>query len=152
MIHEILTTLAAVGSVLGNLADGVAEPDPETLRTALEQAERLSALATDLLDLARVDAGKAVLSTEPVPLRELLERAVAEAGFSSRDVTYAVQVEPRDLTASADPARLRQLVANLLENASRHSPSAGQVRLTAARSEAHPSELQSQMRTPHPVS
>ncbi|HEY9563366.1 MAG TPA: DUF4153 domain-containing protein, partial [Nocardioides sp.] len=130
--HEIRTPLAALCAVLENLADGVAEPDPETLRTALEQAERLSALATDLLDLARVDAGKAVLSTEPVPLRELLERAVAEAGFSSRDVTYAVQVEPRDLTASADPARLRQLVANLLDNASRHSPSAGQVRLTAA--------------------
>lgn len=92
--HEIRTPLAALCAVLENLADGVAEPDPETLGTALEQAERLSALATDLLDLARVDAGKAALSTEPVPLRDLLERAVAEAGFSSRDVTYAVQVEP----------------------------------------------------------
>ena len=57
--HELRTPLAALCAVLENLADGVAEPDPVALRTALDQAERLSALASDLLDLARVDAGEA---------------------------------------------------------------------------------------------
>ena len=59
--HELRTPLAALCAVLENLVDGVGEPDPATLRTALDQAERLSALASDLLDLARVDAGAAPL-------------------------------------------------------------------------------------------
>ena len=64
--HELRTPLAALCAVLENLVDGVAEPDPVALRTALDQAERLSALASDLLDLARVDAGAARLSTTQV--------------------------------------------------------------------------------------
>jgi hypothetical protein len=131
--HELRTPLTALCAVLENLVDGVAEPDPTTLRTALDQAERLSALASDLLDLARVDAGKAKLSTTPVPVRELLDRSVAEAEVGGREVQYEVQVTPPDLTVPADLSRLHQLVANLLDNASRHSPAGGVVRITAAK-------------------
>ncbi len=126
--HELRTPLAALCAVLENLVDGVAEPDPVALRTALDQAERLSALASDLLDLARVDAGAARLSTTQVPVLELLERAVAEARVVGREVRYDVRVTPADLTVPADPARLHQLIANLLDNASRHSPAGGVVR------------------------
>ena len=129
--HELRTPLAALCAVLENLVDGVAEPDPVTLRTALDQAERLSTLASDLLDLARVDAGEAPLSTTAVPVLELLVRAVAEARVAGREVTYDVRVTPLALTTRADPARLHQLVANLLDNASRHSPAGGVVRSTA---------------------
>ncbi|GAW51890.1 MULTISPECIES: DUF4153 domain-containing protein [unclassified Nocardioides] len=129
--HELRTPLAALCAVLENLADGVSEPDPVALRTALDQAERLSALASDLLDLARVDAGVTPLSTARVPVRDLLERAVAEARVAGRQVEYDVRVTPPGLVAGADPARLHQLVANLLDNASRHSPAGGVVRVTA---------------------
>ncbi|MCD4524716.1 DUF4153 domain-containing protein [Nocardioides sp. cx-173] len=130
--HELRTPLAALCAVLENLADGVAEPDPVALRTALDQAERLSALASDLLDLARVDAGQAPLATAAVPVRDLLERAVAEARATAREVTYDVRVSPPSLSVEADPDRLHQLVANLLDNASRHSPREGVVTVTAA--------------------
>ncbi|WP_243058153.1 DUF4153 domain-containing protein [Nocardioides sp. SR21] len=129
--HELRTPLAALYAVLENLADGVAEPDPETLRVALGQAERLSALASDLLDLARVDAGEAHLSTAEVPVVVLLENAVAEARATGRDVRYDVRVTPPTLAVTADPARLLQLVTNLLDNASRHSPAGGVVRVSA---------------------
>ncbi|HEU4511922.1 MAG TPA: DUF4153 domain-containing protein [Nocardioidaceae bacterium] len=129
--HELRTPLAALCAVLENLADGVAEPDPVSLRAALDQAERLATLASDLLDLARVDAGKAQLSTTQVPVLELLERAVAEARVAGREVKYDVSTTPPALTVPADPARLHQLVANLLDNASRHSPAGGIVRVTA---------------------
>jgi signal transduction histidine kinase len=129
--HELRTPLAALCAVLENLVDGVAEPDPVALRTALDQAERLSALASDLLDLARVDAGEARLSTKKVPVQELLERAVAEARVSGREVRYDVLVTPPTLIVPADPARLHQLIGNLLDNASRHSPAGGVVRITA---------------------
>jgi two-component system sensor histidine kinase BaeS len=129
--HELRTPLAALCAVLENLVDGVAEPDPVALRTALDQAERLAALASDLLDLARVDAGEATLSTTQVPVRTLLERSVAEAKVGGREVRYDVSVTPPELTVPADLSRLHQLVSNLLDNASRHSPASGVVRLIA---------------------
>ena len=128
--HELRTPLAGLCALLENLVDGVAPRDPASLTTALEQAERTSHLVEDLLDLSRVEAGKAPLSPEPVPVRPLLDDAVAEAGVLGRDVSYDVRVEPADLVVHADPARLRQLVANLLDNASRHSPAGGRVGVT----------------------
>ena len=129
--HELRTPLAALCALLENLADGVAEPDPATLRAALEQGERMTALVTDLLDLSRVDAGKAPLDLRDVGVEPLLEAAVAELRISGREVTYAVQVSPSGLSVKGDRARLRQLVANLLDNASRHSPPGGTVTIRA---------------------
>ncbi len=130
--HELRTPLAGLRAVLENLVDGVGLSDPDSLAAALRQAERLSALVEDLLDLARVDAGKAPLSPEPVAVTALLEEAVAEARVLGREVDFEVLVAPVDLEVRADPARLRQLVANLLDNAARHSPAGGSVRVTAA--------------------
>ena len=131
--HELRTPLAALCAVLENLVDGVAPRDPDSLAAALAQAERMGRLVEDLLDLARVDAGKAPLTPEPIPIGSLLANAVAEARVLGRAVEYDVRVDPADLVVRADPARLRQLVANLLDNASRHSPAGGTVLVTAAR-------------------
>lgn len=128
--HELRTPLAALSGLLENLVDGVAPTDPASLESALAQTERLSGLVADLLDLARVDAGKAPLSPAPVPLAPLLAASVAEAEALGRAVTYDVRV-PEDLVVHADPDRLHQLVANLLDNASRHSPAGGVVRVGA---------------------
>lgn len=135
--HELRTPLAALSAVLENLADGVSEPDPTTLRAALAQGERMTALVTDLLDLSRVDAGKEPLAYEDVDLKALLESAVAEIQVGGRDVSYEVDVSPPDLVVKGDAARLRQLVANLLDNASRHSPPDGIVTLRAAATDVH---------------
>lgn len=125
--HELRTPLAGLRAVLENVVDGVVPDDPAVLATALAQAERMSGLVEDLLDLARVDAGKAPLAARAVPLASLLTDAVAAAEALGRGVTYDVHVEPSGLVVTADPARLHQLVANLLDNASRHSPSGGVV-------------------------
>ncbi|MDQ4055432.1 MAG: DUF4173 domain-containing protein [Actinomycetota bacterium] len=129
--HELRTPLTALCALLENLVDGLADPDPATLRAALDQGERMTGLVTDLLDLSRVDAGKAPLAREDVEVAPLLEAAVAESRVGGRDVSYVVQVSPPDLTVQGDPARLRQLVANLLDNASRHSPPGGTVTVRA---------------------
>lgn len=133
--HELRTPVSALRAVLENLVDGVSRPDHATLVTALQQTERLGRLVDDLLDLSRVDAGITPLAREPVRLREFLAAAVDEARVSAdqlgREVTHRVSVEPEDLVVDADPARLHQLVANLLDNASRHSPRGGLVTVTA---------------------
>jgi two-component system sensor histidine kinase BaeS len=131
--HELRTPVSALRAVLENLVDGVGQPDQATLQAALDQTERLSGLVTDLLDLSRVDAGIAPLAREPVALLGFLDDTVAEARLSRRLVTYVVRVDPADLTVVGDRSRLHQLVANLLDNAGRHSPAGGTVTVVARR-------------------
>jgi hypothetical protein len=81
--HELRTPLAGLIAVLENLEDGVVPADPDGIRTALTQAERLSALVGDLLDLSRVEAGVAVLADDEVPVTDLL-RARGRRGDDAR--------------------------------------------------------------------
>ncbi len=133
--HELRTPLTAQRALLENLVDGVGVPDQATLQTALSQSERLSALVADLLDLSRLDAGAARLTPSQVSVAALVHAATDEARLSGREVRYAVDV-PDALSVQADEARLAQVVANLLDNAARHSPVGGTV-TTTAREEAH---------------
>jgi len=128
--HELRTPVSALQAVLENLVDGVGSPTPETLRAALEQTGRLSRLVNDLLDLSRVDAGITTLDREDVALEQFLDDAIEAARLSGHPVRYAVATDP-DLSVRADRARLHQLVANLLDNAGRHSPPDGTVSLKA---------------------
>ena len=125
--HELRTPVAALQAVLENVVDGVTPPDPATMAAALAQVERLGTLVRELLDLSRVEAGQVPLQRQDVRLAELVEAAVAEARLADRGVTYDVRVDPPGATVRADPARLHQVVANLLDNASRHSPPQGVV-------------------------
>lgn len=128
--HELRTPLAAQRAVLENVVDGVVRPDDQVLRTALAQSERLSALVEDLLDLSRIDGGSRPLHLADVTVRDLLTRCVAESDVGGRAVRLQVEVAG-DLRVRADEARLHQVVANLLDNATRHGPTGGTVRLAA---------------------
>jgi two-component system sensor histidine kinase BaeS len=131
--HELRTPLTALVAVLENLDDGVTAPDPASISVALGQAERLSTLVADLLDLSRVDAGVVALDRGEVGVLDLVGEAVAEARAGGREVSFDVRVEPEDLTVHADASRLHQLLANLLDNAARHSPTGGTVRVWVGR-------------------
>jgi signal transduction histidine kinase len=138
--HELRTPITALNGVLENLVDGVAKPDPATLKTALQQTERLGRLVSELLDLSRIDAGAFPLQLEEFDLELLLEEVAAEAGVTAaatgRGVRFAVDVQPPGATAVADRGRLYQVVVNLLDNAVRHGPSGGEVRVRAQAREA----------------
>jgi signal transduction histidine kinase len=131
--HELRTPVSALRAVLENLVDGVAQPDPATLQAALAQTERLGDLVSDLLDLSRVDAGITPLSPHPVEVGPFLGDVVQEAGLAGHPVHYLLEVDPVDLVVLADRARLHQLMANLLDNAGRHSPPDGTVAVRAYR-------------------
>ena len=129
--HELRTPLTAQQALLENLVDGVIAPDDAALQQALHQSERLSGLVTDLLDISRDDGRGAPVRPEQLRVRELLDRAVGEADLQARSVVVTAVVEPEDLTVTADGGRLQQVLANLVDNALRHSPDGGTVGLVA---------------------
>ncbi|MEU7896933.1 DUF4153 domain-containing protein [Nonomuraea sp. NPDC049152] len=130
--HELRTPITGLRAVLENVVDGVSVADPVTMGTALAQTERLGRLVAQLLDLSRLDSGVRLLEAEPVALEPLLEQAAREAAMARDDVTIT-PVCARGLVVRADPDLLAQVLANLLDNAVRHSPRSGLVTLSAHR-------------------
>jgi signal transduction histidine kinase len=131
--HELRTPITALRAVLENLVDGVEPADPETLRTMLRQVERLGTLVAQLLDLSRLESGAVPLQRRSFELRPLLDEAAGETRLRTTDVSVAVSVDPAGATADGDPARMHQVLTNLLDNAVRHSPAGGTVELRATR-------------------
>jgi signal transduction histidine kinase len=130
--HELRTPIGALQALLENLADGVEPPDRATLRVALAQTERLGRLVAQLLDLSRMESGTLPLRPVRFPVRPLLEQALRECALGEPvSVRLKVCVQPGDLAAQGDPERVHQVVANLLDNAVRHSPPDGRVWLSA---------------------
>ncbi|WP_458318439.1 ATP-binding protein [Mycolicibacterium brisbanense] len=134
--HELRTPITALRAVLENVVDGVVEPDAETMRMALSQTERLGELVTDLLDLSRIEGGAIPLQVSWFDVDEFLHDAVEHVSVSASTVPVDIRVSPPDLKAVADPARLRQVVVNLVDNAIRHSPAGGSVTVRASRGPA----------------
>ena len=133
--HELRTPITALQAVLENLVDGVTEPDHQTFETMLTQVERLGRLVKQLLDLSRLESGAVPLDRTAFRVQPLLEHAVRETQLHAPEVPVQVSVDARDLTADGDPERVHQVVANLLENAVRHTPRGGIVEVVARRND-----------------
>ncbi|GAA0810920.1 sensor histidine kinase [Spirilliplanes yamanashiensis] len=135
--HELRTPITALRGLLENVVDGVAQPSPAEMRTALAQTERLGRLVAELLDLSRLDAGVVPMQRETIAVAGFLRQVVAEARVNAagggRDVRFELDVRDERLTVPGDPERLHQVFANLLDNAARHSPPGGTVRVRVER-------------------
>jgi signal transduction histidine kinase len=124
------------------MADGDSEADPETMRTSLAQTERLGRLVDHLLDLSRLDNGVVPLHARRFEVWPYLAGVLKEAnmskgsGHARTDVHLHLDVSPPELTAHADAERLHQVVANLIDNAVKHSPAHGRVTVRARQGEA----------------
>jgi signal transduction histidine kinase len=129
--HELRTPITALQAKLENLVDGVEEADPETLQTMLSQVERLGRLVQQLHDLSRLESGALPLERREFDVEPMLQHAVRELQLQAPNVNLTVDVEPDDLVLDADAERLHQVVANLVENAVRHSPPEGTVSVAA---------------------
>ncbi|WP_459550145.1 HAMP domain-containing sensor histidine kinase [Nocardia sp. X0981] len=133
--HELRTPITALNAVLENLVDGVSEPDPRTLETALAQTERLGRLVSELLDISSIEAGAIPLERETFDIASLFTEVVAEVEVMTaalgRGIRFRGTAAPGATTVYADRARLHQVLVNLLDNAARHGPAGGEVRLRA---------------------
>lgn len=131
--HELRTPVAALKAQLENMVDGVVEPTPSALEQAHAQTERLTRLVTYLLDLSRIEAGASALNVGQIAVGDFLEDCAEDLSMvdAAKDLHYVVDVTPEDLSIEGDAERLHQVVMNLLQNAIRHSPPGGVVRLDA---------------------
>ena len=132
--HELRTPVTIIQGTLEALLDGVYEPSAETIAPVFEETLHLGRLIDDLRDLALAEAGELRLEREPVDLESLV-RQVTEAAVSAPEEAPAlrIDVEPNVPPVSGDPKRLRQVFANLLSNALRHTPSDGTIRIVIRR-------------------
>jgi two-component system, OmpR family, sensor kinase len=134
--HELKTPLTAVQGYTEALLDGTVDDPAERRRSLLRvhaETIRLARLVQDLLDLARLGRGQFAVAAVDADVGAVLREAAAAASerAARRQVTVATRLAD-GLHAHVDPGRLRQVLDNLLDNATRSSPSGRQV-LVAAR-------------------
>ncbi|WP_307844745.1 sensor histidine kinase [Actinotalea solisilvae] len=137
--HEVRTPVAVLNAYLEAVEDGVESLSPETLAVLRDQGSRLTRLATDLASVTRAEGGDLVLVLQPASAAEIVERAraAAQEQCAARGVTLDVEVEPDLPPVTVDLDRIGQVLANLLENALRHTPPHGEVVISATRAEEH---------------
>ncbi len=133
--HELRTPLFALGGFLELLSDE--ELDEGTRRDFLEtargQVARLTRLATDLLDLSRLDAGQMGLETEAVDLGEVARALAEEFRPLAEGSGHTLEVVTTgEVLGLGDAERVQQIGRSLLENALRHTPPGTDISLKAA--------------------
>ena len=131
--HELRTPLTVIRSSVDYLERHRDEP-VATVGSALEdiddEVRHMTSIVADLLLLARSDSGAVALEHVPVDLGDVAADGASAMGKPATDRGVRVFVDPQPAVVSGDPARLRQLVMILVDNAIRHSPADGRVKVS----------------------
>ena len=123
--HELRNPLAPIAAALKVLnARGVTSREQEIIE---RQVEHLNRLVDDLLDVARVTRGQLELRRKRVQIADIAQRAVEMTAplLEEKSHTLQVDIAGAGLAVDADPARLAQVLANLLTNAAKYSDPGG---------------------------
>jgi signal transduction histidine kinase len=140
--HELRTPLFSLGGFLELMAEDDLDPATreEFVLTMREQVSRLTKLATDLLDLSRLDSGAVEVGSEPVDLAAAARGLVREfRGLAARHGSRVVLARPpRGLPHGiGDEQRVQQIGRVLVDNAVRHNPEGTQVRVAVGADDGH---------------
>ena len=135
--HELRTPLASIKGSATTLKESANSLDPAEMdlffRIIETQADQMSDLITDLLDMARIESGTLSVSPEPSDAAALVDRARNSFLSGGGRDNIRIDVEPDLPPVMADRRRIAQVIGNLLSNAARHSPESSAIRLAAAR-------------------
>jgi two-component system, OmpR family, phosphate regulon sensor histidine kinase PhoR len=133
--HELRNPLAAITGTASLLKDELddlpAGEQRHYLQIITRNAERLSVMAEDLLDLARLESGHLAINPTSTDLSDIIHQALrAAAKPPDKELTITAHL-PERLQLYADAGRLRQVADNLLSNAIKYTPAGGSVTVTA---------------------
>jgi signal transduction histidine kinase len=137
MSHELRTPLNAIigfSEVLHEQMFGeLNERQLAYVDDVLEAGRHLLSLINDVLDLAKIEAGRMELELSQVDVPDLLRGAVSmhAEGAGRNNIALALTTEPEQITITADERRLRQIVFNLLSNAVKFTPADGRIDVSA---------------------
>ena len=137
--HELRTPVTGMHMAFGLFLER-AHFDPQSreadlLNTVNEEMQRLMQLINDLLNFSRYQNGMQKLTLAPCDLQEMLEQAQARFAdrANAKDVEFVIDLQPPLPRLNADQAQLERVLDNLIDNALRHTPIGGQIRLQARR-------------------
>jgi signal transduction histidine kinase/ActR/RegA family two-component response regulator len=137
LAHELRNPLAPIrtGLEVLKLADGQPELAAHTRQVMERQMRQLITLVDDLLDVSRITRGKLELRKCRVKLSDVVQSAVESSTPLIHEAGHqlSVDVPQQAIHLDADPHRLAQVLANLLNNAAKYTPEGGQISLTAER-------------------
>ena len=136
LAHELRNPLAPIRNSIALLhLSGTSDPHLREARDVIDrQVDQMSRLLDDLLDVNRLDRKKLHIRKERVALSSVIDSAfeTARPGILKKEHRISVQV-PDDLVIEADPLRLSQVFANLLNNAGKYTDDGGQIAVHAVR-------------------
>ncbi len=138
--HELRTPLTSIHGALGLLSSGkgghVDEKAANLLRIANSNTERLVRLINDILDLERMESGRAPLQIRRLELREVVAQAVETMRSMAEKFAVTLEIVPEpaetQIAFDGDPDRIQQVLTNLLSNAVKFSPRGGVVSVSTA--------------------
>jgi heavy metal sensor kinase len=137
--HELRTPLTVMRGELENLVQDaqLTLEAREALGSVLEEVQRLIGIVEGLFALSRLDAGEVPAPYEPVDLGELAATTAGQMSLLAEDKNVQIACcADAGVTVAGDPARLKQVIVNLLDNAIKYTPAGGRVRLSVRQSGA----------------
>jgi signal transduction histidine kinase len=130
--HDLRTPLARLRGVAeAALASDDPDATREALLRAIEEAERVTTMLTALMDITEAERGAMRLVRQPVPLPALVADACDLYADLAEEKQIAIEVRVPPLTVDVDEARVRQVLANLIDNAVKYTPGGGRVWIEA---------------------
>ncbi len=131
--HELRTPLSLILGHAEAVHDGVLPPTKENFEIIRDEAERLEHLVDDLRTLSLADAGELSITRQEVSPQKLLDdlRTTYLHIASQKNVNIQLDVASEIPMLNIDPGRMTQVLTNILDNALKHTPEGGQVKLAA---------------------
>ena len=137
--HELRTPLAVIRGSLEAIVDGVHPADEAHLGAIVEETRVMERLVEDLRTIAQAEGGTLTLHPEPTDLADLAGEVVASFMSQAQraHVTLVADVPDEVPPLTVDPVRIREVVANLVSNALRHTPAGGRVTVRVSAAPEH---------------
>jgi signal transduction histidine kinase len=135
LAHELRNPLAPISNAVQIMkAEGLSGPYFQwSIKVIEDQIKQMTRMVDDLLDVSRITRGKVVLQKEPIDLEVVVDLAVEASRPLIKDCKHELTVvlPPRPIILEVDPARMAQVLSNLLNNAAKYTDEGGEISLSA---------------------